>query len=83
MVRFFRLVVAERHPRSGQLAGVFSTAYRMRDEAVLAAAERLGLETLLGWFASNLPVPRLTRDAAICWFRGVSNPCTRRIWDLV
>jgi len=83
MGRFFRLVVAEMHPRSGQLAGVFSAAYRLRDEGVLPEAERAALGALLGWFASNLPVPRLKRDAAICWFRGTANACTRRIWDLV
>jgi hypothetical protein len=83
MGRFFRLVVAEMHPRSGQLAGVFSAAYRLRDEAVLPEAERDALEDLLGWFARHLPAPRLTRDAAICWFRGTGNACTRRFWDLV
>jgi hypothetical protein len=82
MGRFFRLVVAERHPCSGQLAGVFAAAYRVRREDVLASFERAALEDLLGWFGEHLPAPRPMRDAAICWFKGTANPCSRRIWEL-
>jgi hypothetical protein len=82
MGRFFRLVVAERHPSSGQLAGVFAAAYRLRREGRLPWFERDALEGLLGWFGEHLPAPRPMRDAAICWFRGTANPCTRRVWDL-
>jgi hypothetical protein len=82
MRRFFRLVVGERHPCSGQLAGVFDAAYRLRREGVLPWFERDALEDLLRWFGEHLPVPRPMKAVAICWFRGVANPCTRRIWEL-
>lgn len=82
MGRFFRLVVAERHPCSGQLAGVFAAAYRLRREAVLPWFEHDALRHLLAWFEKHLPAPRPMTRAAICWFKGASNPCTRRIWQL-
>jgi hypothetical protein len=82
MGRFFRLVVAERHPFSGQLAGVFAAASRLERDGTLPAHERTAIADLFRWFNRNLPVPRSMKDAAICWFKGAANPCTRRIWDL-
>jgi hypothetical protein len=82
MPAFFRLAIAERHPRSGQLAGVFAAAYRLRREGAASAFELRALEEALDWFDRNLRAPRPMTDAAICWFRGVANPCTRRIWQL-
>jgi hypothetical protein len=82
MGRFFRLVVAERHPCSGQLAGVFAAASRLERDDTVPPHERDAVMDLFRWFNRHLPVPRGIRDAAICWFRGVANPCTRRIWQL-
>lgn len=82
MGRFFRLVVAERHRHSGQLAGIFVAASRLERDDTLPAHERDALADLFDWFNEHLPVPRLTKDAAICWFKGTANPSSRRIWEL-
>jgi hypothetical protein len=82
MGRLFRLVVAERHWHSGQLAGLFVAAYRLKRDVVLTSLDRSALKGLLRWFERNLPIPRRVTGRAICWFKGTANPCSRRIWDL-
>lgn len=82
MGRFFRLVVAERHRHSGQLAGVFAAASWLEGDDSLPSFERDTIGELFDWFNEHLPVPRRMKDAAICWFKGAANPCSRRIWEL-
>jgi hypothetical protein len=82
MPAFFRLAVAERHPRSGQLAGVFVAAYRLRRKGAVPSFELRALDEVIDWFERNLKAPRPMTDAAICWFKGVANPCTRQVWRL-
>jgi len=82
MGRFFRLVVAERHRHSGQLAGVFVAAHGLLRSDVAPSFERIELEGLLDWFGANLRVPRPVNGRAISWFKGTASPCSRRIWEL-
>jgi hypothetical protein len=61
---------------------VFAAAYRRLRSGGLTAVEIQLLKTTLRWFEAHLPLPTRTRGAAMFWFKGESNACTRRIRQL-
>ncbi|MHC4224155.1 MAG: hypothetical protein ACYSUN_09225 [Planctomycetota bacterium] len=61
---------------------MFAAAYRQLRWGSLTAVERRLLRSALRWFETHLPLPKRTEDAALFWFKGESNPCTKRIWRL-
>jgi hypothetical protein len=79
---YIRLAAQCRHPCSGRKAGVFAAAYRQLRTGGLTAVEFRLLKSALRWLESQLPLPKRTENGALFWFKGESNPCTKRIWKL-
>jgi hypothetical protein len=53
-----RLVVADRHSKSGFREGFFRTAYRLERENLMESEDHIQLSKILDWFNDNLEVPR-------------------------
>jgi hypothetical protein len=74
-------------PDSKFKEGIFVAAFRLRDSGDMPRGLRDELQTLLQWFADNLPEPPpLAHDrnkTAISWFKSESNDCISRVWAMV
>lgn len=90
---YLRFVVGDDHPDTGVAAGVFTLAYRLRDNTDMSAVDRLALAALLRWFSDNLPIPeRFNRSSSkgyyrrntrgIAWFRDDAREHLRRMHEL-
>ncbi|MEW6269284.1 MAG: hypothetical protein AB1689_08325 [Thermodesulfobacteriota bacterium] len=90
---YVRFVLAVRDRDSGVDAGVFDTAYALRDDPAVAAADRAALAEMLRWFDLNLATPtRFNRSRSkgyyrrttrgIAWFRQSASECLSRMHRL-
>jgi len=77
-----RFVTDDVDPRSGQYAGVFTIAYRLRDDPDSDAVTRDQLSAELDWFKKHLPAVDPKYDGAVFFFKSDGGECTRRIWEM-
>jgi hypothetical protein len=74
---YIRFVSLEVHPDSGSSRGLFSAAWKLRDEGDLDELEEAWYEDVVGWFNVNLTAPEENRlsarwselDRVTFWFR--------------
>lgn len=87
---FLRFILSKRHPDSGVETGLFSLAYRLRDDPSVDPWDQQSLRDCLAWFETHLPTParfnrsnskgyyrRTTRG--IAWFRDSARECLARM----
>jgi hypothetical protein len=90
---FLRFVLSHRHPDSGVEAGLFGTAYKLRDDPAVYEEARNSLRDNLNWFGKHLPIPnRLNRSTSkgyyrrntrgIEWFRDSATECLARMHQI-
>ena len=82
---YMRFVIPQINRDSGQLQGVFVTAYALLREGNLGDEEEETLQILLNWFEANLPIPHsveITRRATF-WYKASAQQCIGRMWELV
>ena len=66
-----------------RLSPQLDPAGELRDGGDLPREDHDGLARLLTWFNLNLPAPAALREPrAVFWFKGSSNSCSRRVWEL-
>src|SRR5687768_3251558 len=87
---FVRFILTERHPDSGFAAGLFDTAYALRDDSKVSVKDRSELNDCLEWFEKHVKVPdRFNRSKSkgyyrratrgIAWFRDTAAECIARM----
>jgi hypothetical protein len=57
MSRFVRYIVHEKVAGTSRQVGLFTAAYRLREDGVPTGYDHQRLEELLAWFRDELPVP--------------------------
>jgi cytochrome c peroxidase len=89
-VSFVRFVLLHRDQESGVATGLFETAYHLRDQTGVSAADRDLLRDALAWFERHLATPaRFNRTSSkghyrrktkgIAWFRDTATDCVARM----
>jgi hypothetical protein len=80
---FVRFATRDRHPASRRRRGIFSATDQVLRGGDVERDVASRLEAALGWFETNLAVPRLDEDRAVFLFKSNARECMRRIWDLI
>jgi hypothetical protein len=80
---FVRFSTRDRHPSSQRRRGIFSATYRALGEGDVEPDVASRLETALGWFETNLAVPKLDEDRAVFLFKSNASECMRQIRQLI
>ena len=90
---YLRYVLIDKHPKSGSNEGLFSLAYRLREDPECDELDRSKLQEIMRWFDKHLLVPsRFSRSSSkgfyrratkgISWFRDTSTECLTRMFEL-
>lgn len=87
-ITYLRFVVAEENPDSKRLNGIFTIAYRLRDDPELPEYEREAIESVLAWFREHLPVPHVYRnkvekaEVTVSWIKSSASEHVTRLREL-
>lgn len=83
MSYYIRFVVHQKLPGFSRQVGLFTAAGYLRDQDELDQRDRVLLDKMLSWFASNLCAPPANDipDQAIFWYRQ-NSPIIKKMWIL-
>lgn len=83
---FVRFTILANDPDSGRLAGVLTTAHKLRDETDLTVEQHRELRAQLIWFNTQMKVPPCLKEPknrrALSWFKEEAIEPIRRMWAL-
>lgn len=80
---FLRFASLEIHEGSQRRTGIFWIAYDVLDDPHVDPATASDIRAALDWFNTNLRVPRLRDERAVCLFKSSAAVCMQRAWDLM
>jgi hypothetical protein len=80
---FLRFVTSNMDADSEAAEGLFTAAYRLRDQHCLPSYQQRRLGEILAWFSRSLPVPgrfsrsksRSEKTRGVCWFKPTAHEC--------